>query len=55
MALPLGIGGAVLGGLAGSLLAGTTMGVDFRSVLIAIIGSLAVLFSYRSYAMRAMA
>jgi uncharacterized membrane protein YeaQ/YmgE (transglycosylase-associated protein family) len=55
VAIPLGIGGAVLGGLIGSVLSGPVAGVDVRSVLMAIIGSLAVLFSYRAYAMRAMA
>jgi uncharacterized membrane protein YeaQ/YmgE (transglycosylase-associated protein family) len=55
VALGLGVGGAVLGGLVGTLVGGSVMGFDFRSLLMAIIGSLAVLFSYRSYAMRAMA
>lgn len=55
MALSLGIGGALLGGLVGTLLGGTVTGFDFRSLVMAIIGSLAVLFSYRSFAMRAMA
>jgi len=54
-AIPLSIGGALLGGWVGSLLAGTMAGADYRSLLMAMIGSLAVLFSYRSYAMRAMA
>ena len=54
-AIPLGIGGAVLGGLVGTLLGGTMMGIDFRSLVMAIIGSIAVLFSYRYYALRAMA
>ena len=53
--LGVGVGGAVLGGLVGTLVGGSLMGFDFRSFLMAIIGSLAVLFSYRSYAMRAMA
>ena len=55
VAIPLGIGGAVLGGLVGSLFTGAATGMDFRSLLMAIIASLAVLISYRSYAMRAMA
>ena len=54
-AIGLGIGGAVLGGLVGSMLGGTMMDIDVRSLLMAIAGSLAVLFSYRSYAMRGVA
>ena len=55
VAVSLGIAGAVAGGIVGTLLGGTPMDFDFRSLLLAIIGSLGVLFSYRSYAMRAMA
>ena len=55
VALGVGVGGAVLGGLVGTLVGGSLMAFDLRSFLMAIIGSLAVLFSYRSYAMRAMA
>jgi uncharacterized membrane protein YeaQ/YmgE (transglycosylase-associated protein family) len=55
LAIPLGIGGAVLGGLLGTLLGGSVTGIDFRSLVMAIIGSIAVLFSYRSYALRGMA
>jgi uncharacterized membrane protein YeaQ/YmgE (transglycosylase-associated protein family) len=55
VALGLGVGGALLGGLIGTLVSGTLAGFDVRSFLMAIIGSLTVLFSYRSYAMRAMA
>ena len=56
VAIPLGIGGAVVGGLLGAVFGGAAvMGFDFRSLLLAIIGSLAVLLSYRSFAMRAMA
>jgi uncharacterized membrane protein YeaQ/YmgE (transglycosylase-associated protein family) len=55
VASALGISGALLGGLAGLLLPGTTSGIDFRSFLTAMIGSLAVLICYRAYAMRAMA
>ena len=53
VAIPLGITGAVLGSLVGVWLTGPVTGFDFRSVLLAIIGSLLVLLSYRSYAMRA--
>jgi len=55
VAIPLGIAGAILGGLVGTLVGGTAMGIDFLSLVIAVIGALSVLFSYRSYAMRAMA
>ena len=55
VALGLGVGGAVLGGLVGTLVGGRLTEFDFRNLLMAVIGSLAVLFSYRSYAMRAMA
>jgi uncharacterized membrane protein YeaQ/YmgE (transglycosylase-associated protein family) len=55
VAVSLGVAGAVAGGLVGTLLGGTPMDFDFRSLLLAIIGSLGALFSYRSYAMRAMA
>jgi uncharacterized membrane protein YeaQ/YmgE (transglycosylase-associated protein family) len=54
--LLLGVVGAVIGGLAGTLSgAGGFIGVDWRSFLMAIIASLAVLFCYRSFSMRAMA
>jgi uncharacterized membrane protein YeaQ/YmgE (transglycosylase-associated protein family) len=52
-AIPLGVGGAVLGGVVGVWVTGTVTGFHFINVLLAIIGSLIVLFSYRSYAMRA--
>jgi uncharacterized membrane protein YeaQ/YmgE (transglycosylase-associated protein family) len=55
VAVSLGVAGAVAGGLVGTLLGATPMDFDFRSLLLAIIGSLAALFSYRSYAMRALA
>jgi uncharacterized membrane protein YeaQ/YmgE (transglycosylase-associated protein family) len=54
MAIPLGIAGAVLGGLIGAWLTGSANGFDYLSTLMAIIGSLIVSFSYRAYAMRAM-
>jgi uncharacterized membrane protein YeaQ/YmgE (transglycosylase-associated protein family) len=50
----LGVAGAVLGGAIGSAFGSVgVMGFDFRSFLMAIIGALAVLFCYRSFAMRA--
>ena len=55
VALGLGVGGAMLGGLVGTLVGGPLMEFDIRSLLMAVIGSLAVLFSYRSYAMRGIA
>jgi len=55
VAVSLGVAGAVAGGIVGTLLGGSLYEFDFRSLLLAIIGSLGTLFSYRSYAMRAMA
>ncbi len=52
-AIALGIGGAVLGGALGALASGSVIAFDFRSLLMAIVGSLAGLFCYRTYAMRA--
>jgi uncharacterized membrane protein YeaQ/YmgE (transglycosylase-associated protein family) len=52
----VGIAGAVVGGLLGSMIGGSVAtGFDLRSLLMAIIGSMAVLISYRAYSMRAMA
>ena len=52
----VGVAGAIVGGLIGAVFgAGGVTGFDFRSLLMAIIGSLAVLFYYRSFSMRAMA
>jgi uncharacterized membrane protein YeaQ/YmgE (transglycosylase-associated protein family) len=52
----LGVGGAVLGGTIGALFgSGGVTGFDLRSFLTAIIGSIAVLFCYRTLSMRAMA
>ena len=52
----VGIAGAVVGGFIGALSGtGGLIGFDVRSFLMAIIGSLAVLFCYRSFSMRAMA
>jgi uncharacterized membrane protein YeaQ/YmgE (transglycosylase-associated protein family) len=52
----LGVAGALLGGVIGSVFGSVgVMGFDFRSFLTAIIGALAVLFCYRTFAMRATA
>jgi uncharacterized membrane protein YeaQ/YmgE (transglycosylase-associated protein family) len=52
----VGIAGAIVGGLIGALSGtGGMIGFDVRSFLMAIIGSLAVLFCYRTLSMRAMA
>jgi uncharacterized membrane protein YeaQ/YmgE (transglycosylase-associated protein family) len=52
----VGVAGAVVGGFIGALSgAGGLIGFDVRSLLMAIIGSLAVLFCYRTFSMRAMA
>jgi uncharacterized membrane protein YeaQ/YmgE (transglycosylase-associated protein family) len=52
----LGMAGALIGGLLGMVAgSGALIGFDFRSLVMAMIGSLIVLFSYRCLAMRAMA
>ena len=51
----LGIGGAVLGGLVGTFTGGTVTGFDVRSLIMAMIGSLALLICLRTYAMRGFA
>lgn len=52
----LGVAGAIVGGWIGAVLgSGGVTGFDFRSLLMAIIGSLAVLFGYRTFSMRALA
>jgi uncharacterized membrane protein YeaQ/YmgE (transglycosylase-associated protein family) len=51
----LGIGGAVLGGVIGTFTGGAVTGFDFRSLIMAIIGSLALLICLRTYAMRGIA
>jgi uncharacterized membrane protein YeaQ/YmgE (transglycosylase-associated protein family) len=52
----VGVAGAVVGGLIGAVSGSVgVIGLDFRSLLTAIIGSLVVLFGYRSFSMRAMA
>jgi len=52
----VGVAGALAGGVLGSMTGGGGVsGFDFRSLLMAIIGSMAVLISYRAYSMRAMA
>ena len=53
VAIPLGIAGALIGGFSGAALAGElSMQIDPRSLVMALIAALAVLFSYRSYVMR---
>jgi uncharacterized membrane protein YeaQ/YmgE (transglycosylase-associated protein family) len=53
VALPLGIGGALVGGLVGSnLLDETAAGFDVRGLLPAMVGTLVVLFCYRALALR---
>lgn len=53
IAIPLGIAGALIGGVIGALLAGEfSVHADSRGVLLAMIATMAVLFSYRSYVMR---
>lgn len=50
----LGVAGALLGGTIGSVFgSASVMSFDFRSFLMAIIGAVAVLFCYRTFAMRA--
>ena len=46
----LGIGGAILGGWVGSMLGfGTTNAFDMRTLLLAIVGALLILFLYRQF------
>ena len=46
----LGIGGAILGGWIGSMLGlGTTNTFDIRTLLLAIVGALLILFLYRQF------
>jgi uncharacterized membrane protein YeaQ/YmgE (transglycosylase-associated protein family) len=53
MGIPLGVGGALAGGVIGVVLAGElTNAIDVRSLLMALCGTLLVLLSYRSFAMR---
>ena len=50
----LGVAGAVLGGLVGAAIGSSgVIAFDGRSLLTAIIGSLALLFCYRTFSMRA--
>jgi uncharacterized membrane protein YeaQ/YmgE (transglycosylase-associated protein family) len=52
----LGVAGAVLGGFVGAAIGSSgVIAFDVRSLLTAIIGSLAVLFCYRTFSMRAAA
>ena len=48
----LGIGGAVLGGVIGTFTGGAVTGFDFRSLIMAVIGSLVLLICLRTYSMR---
>jgi len=49
----IGIAGGLVGGLVGSVFAGVSVtAFDGRSLLLAIAGTLAALFSYRAFAMR---
>jgi uncharacterized membrane protein YeaQ/YmgE (transglycosylase-associated protein family) len=53
VAIPVGISGALIGGLAGSAMDGRlAMDVDVRSLLMAITASMLVLLCYRAYALR---
>ena len=53
MAVALGIAGAVMGGLLGTFSSSeAAVGLDGRSLLMAIIGSMIVLICYRSVALR---
>ena len=50
----LGVGGALVGGVIGTVLnGGTYMSIDLYGSLTAVIGALSVLFGYRCIAMRA--
>ena len=52
----VGVAGAIVGGLIGAVSgSASVIGFDFRSFLMAVIGSLAILFCYRTFSMRAMA
>ncbi len=49
----LGLGGAVVGGVIGTFMAGgLAVAIDVRSALMAACGTLLVLLCYRSYALR---
>jgi uncharacterized membrane protein YeaQ/YmgE (transglycosylase-associated protein family) len=52
IAIPLGIAGALVGGGIGLVIGSSTASIDFRALLLAMIGSLAVLLCYRSFALR---
>lgn len=53
VAIPLSIAGAMIGGLIGALLAVEfSMHSESRGVLLALIVTMAVLFSFRSYGMQ---
>ena len=56
VAIPIGIGGAVIGGVLSTIFVGGGMSrIDAHSVLTSICGALLALLCYRSYAMRATA
>lgn len=56
VAIPLGIGGGLVGGLLSTFFQnGTAAGFDIRGLLMAIAGTLFLLFCYRCYAMRGIA
>lgn len=48
----VGIGGALLGGLLGTLGGGSATEFDLRTALLALIGALVVLFCHRAYSLR---
>ena len=53
--ITLGMAGALFGGLLGAVVSGGSLaGLDFHSLVMAMIGSLVALFSYRCVAIRAM-
>jgi uncharacterized membrane protein YeaQ/YmgE (transglycosylase-associated protein family) len=54
VAIPLGVAGGLVGGALNTIFqSGAVAGFDFRSLMMAISGSLFLLFCYRCYAMRA--
>jgi len=55
VAITLGIIGASMGGLLGALVTGTTAVLDLPHLLVAVLGALLVLLTYRSFALRAAA
>ena len=51
----VGVAGALLGGVIGTFTGGTVTGLDYRSLIMAVIGSLTLLICLRTYAMRSWA